>query len=96
MDMTYKHTMNAFALKCMPNSVLIPDFRLCIGDAERLDSIPVLLFTDVSGPSQKPKFEDVSTQPIEKFGYVGDGNYVTEDNFESENFFDALHTMGVV
>ena len=94
--MEYKNMLNRHGFNAMPHTALIPDFRLCIGAAERLDSIPVLLFTDVSAPSQKPTFEDVSTQPIEKFGFVGDGNYVTESDFESDSFFDAIQSMGVV
>lgn len=96
MNMEYKQLFNMHALKCIPHTALIPDFRLCIGSAERLDSIPVLLFTDVSAPSQKPKFEDVKTQPIEKFGFVGDGNYVDSTDFESDSFFDAIQSMGVL
>ena len=94
--MEYKNMLNRHAFNVLPHVALIPDFRLCIGSAERLDSIPVLLFTDVSSPSQKPTFEDVKTQPIEKFGYVGDGNYVSADDFESDAFFDAIHSMGVI
>lgn len=94
MDMKYKTMCNIHAFNTLPHTALIPDFRLCIGDAERLDSIPVLLFTDVCSPSQKPKFEDVKTQPIEKFGYVGDGNYVESNDFESDAFFDALQSIG--
>ena len=96
MDMEYKQMFNRHAFNCMPHTALIPDFRLCIGSAERLDSIPVLLFTDVSAPSQKPTFEDVKTQPIEKFGFVGDGNYVEASDFESDSFFDAIQSMGVL
>ena len=96
MNMNYKNFLNGIALNCLPHTAIIPDFRLCIGSAERLDSIPVLLFKDVSGPSQKPTFEDVKTQPIEKFGFVGDGNYVQASDFESDSFFDAIQSMGVV
>lgn len=96
MNMEYKNMFNRFAMSAMPKTALIPDYRLCIGDAERLDSIPVLLFTDVSAPPQKPTFEDVATQPIEKFGLVGDGNYITTEDFESDNFFGAIQSMGVV
>lgn len=96
MNMEYKEMFNKHAFNCIPRTALIPDFRLCIGSAERLDSIPVLLFTDVSAPSQKPKFVDVKTQPIEKFGYVGDGNYVEASDFESDSFFDSIHSMGVL
>ena len=96
MNMEYKQMFNRHAFNCMPHTALIPDFRLCIGSAERLDSVPVLLFTDVSAPSQKPKFEDVKTQPIEKFGFTGDGNYVEATDFESNSFFDAIQSMGVL
>ena len=95
MNMNYKNMFNQFAFKNITKTALIPDFRLCIGQAERLDSIPVLLFTDVSSPSQKPKLEDVKTQPIEKFGFVGDGNYVVASDFETNAFFDAISSMGV-
>ena len=94
--MDYKNMLNRHAFNRLPHVALIPDFRLCIGSAERLDSIPVLLFTDVTGPSQKPTFEDVKTQPIEKFGFVGDGNYVSSEDFESNAFFDAIQSMGVI
>ncbi len=96
MDMAYKNLLNTHALKAMPHTAQIPDFRLCIGDAERLDSIPVLLFTDYSAPTQKPKFEDTKTMPIEKFGFVGDGDYIGIDNFEQDNYFDAIHSIGAV
>lgn len=96
MNMNYKNMFNQFAFNNITKTALIPDFRLCIGQAERLDSIPVLLFTDVSAPSQKAKFEDVKTMPIEKFGFVGDGNYVEASDFESDAFFDAISSMGVV
>lgn len=96
MNMEYKNMLNRHGYNCMPHTAIIPDFRLGIGDAERLDSIPVLLFTDVSAPSQKPTFEDVRTQPIEKFGFIGDGNYVESSDFESDSFFDAIQSMGVI
>ena len=95
MNMQYKQMFNAHALKSIPKTAIIPDYRLCIGEAERLESIPVLLFTDYSVPAQKPKFEDVKTQPIEKFGFVGDGEAVTYDDFENDNFFEAIHIKGV-
>lgn len=93
MDLKYKQMFNAHAVRQLPHTALIPDFRLCIGEAERLESIPVLLFTDFSAPQQKPKFEDVNTQPIEKFGFVGDGDYVSYDDFESDNFFGAIQSI---
>lgn len=96
MDLKYKNMFNVHAFNSLPHTALIPDFRLCIGSAERLDSIPVLLFTDVTSPQQKPKFEDVSKQPIEKFGYVGDGHYVQAEDFESDSFFDSISSMGSV
>ena len=95
MNMEYKNIINAHALNMIPRTALIPDARLCIGDAERLDSIPLLLFTDFSAPQQKVKFEDVKTQPIEKFGFVGGGNPVKTDDCETDNFFEQIQLMGV-
>lgn len=96
MNMEYKQMLNNHAFNCMTRTASIPDYRLCIGSAERLDSIPVLLFTEVSAPSQKAKLEDVIKQPIEKFGFTGDGNYVEATDFQSDSFFDAIQSMGVV
>lgn len=95
MNMDYKSMLNFHALKCMPRTAIIPDYRLCIGEAERLDSIPVLIFKDLNAPAQKPVLVDVKTEPIEKFGYTGDGKYVSASDFESDEFFEAIQTMGV-
>lgn len=94
MDMKYKNMLNAHAFNVLPHTALIPDYRLGIGDAERLDSIPVLIFTEVAPKSQKPTFEDVTTQPIEKFGFTGDGQYIEADDFITDSFFDAIQGMG--
>lgn len=96
MNMSYKEAFNDLAYSQIPKRIKVPDFRLCIGDAERLDSIPVLLFTDIVAPAQKVKKEDVSKMPIEKIGVVGDGNYIDDSDFDSNNFFDAIHMMGGV
>lgn len=96
MNMEYKNMLNVHAFNCLSRIASIPDFRLCIGSAEKLDSVPLLIFTELSAPIQKPKFEDVKSLPIEKFGFTGDGNYVESSDFESNAFFDAIQSMGVI
>lgn len=95
MNMKYKQLWNACALSCMPHRVQIPDFRLCIGDAERLESIPVLLFTDFSTGQGKPTTEKPYQVPIERIGQTGDGNVISQDDFTTDEFFDGLQSMGV-
>ena len=94
MDMSYKNMLNIHALKQLTPSISIPDRTLCIGEAERLDSIPVLIFTELSSPTQKARLEDMTKMPIEKFGLTGDGNYIDAEDFEQDNFFDQINLKG--
>ena len=94
MNMKYKNMMNAHALNQLCVPVSIPDHRLCIGDAERLDNIPVLIFTELSSPMQKVRIEDLSKLPIEKVGLTGDGNYIDADDFVQDNFFEQINMKG--
>ena len=92
--MEYRKMINGFALNSVNKSVDIPDSRLCIGSAERLDSVPVLLFSDFATKPPRVKFEDIQKKPIESFGRVGDGNYISADDFENDNFFENINLKG--
>ena len=94
MDMRYKNLLNLHALNQLSVPISIPDKRLCIGEAERLDNIPVLIFTELNEPLQKVRLESMTKIPIEKMGLVGDGNYLTADDFEQDNFFEQINLKG--
>lgn len=93
MDMKYKNVLNAHAYNRLTHSCPIPDFRLGIGESERLDSVPVLLFTDFSSPMQMPTFEKVSMQPIEKMSMTGDGKQITDEDFQNNAFFENIQLL---
>lgn len=61
----YANVLRAFARRQMPTSADIPDFRLMVGEAEFLDSIPLLLYTDIAALNTKavtPALSEISAE----------------------------------
>ena len=56
----YRQVLDGFALKTLTKQPNIPDYHLGVGEAEVLDSLPVLVY-------EKSKLSDVLVQNMKKY-----------------------------
>ena len=94
MNMLYKEQWNDFAYQQMNKPIPVPDNRLCIGESERLSSVPLLLFTNLTGKIPKAVLEKPSQVSVEKYGLTGSNMQVSDKDFYSERFFEDLESIG--
>ena len=84
MDM--KSILSAHALKSLLKPAEIPAKNLCIGSDERLDSVPLLIFTEQNLAMPKPEIMPNSQLSYEKVQIKGTGNVLSLSDFETEAF----------
>lgn len=72
LDGVYKNYLSGVALQRLTKSADIPDIHLCIGDAERLEHIPLLNFKTVTAKQKTPEVDSWVKVPYEKTGRVGE------------------------
>ncbi|MBZ4496129.1 hypothetical protein K9763_19515 [Clostridioides difficile] len=87
--MDYRAIINNFAYNSLNNTPDIPDLHLMVGCAERLDSIPVLLFTDYFSPAVQNKavVNAIDYTPWEKVNPDLQGEKITMEMFPTESFY---------
>ena len=90
LDGTYKSYLSLLALKRLTKPATIPDIELCIGDFERHDSLPVVVFREVPVSQAKPVTPDLLEVPYEKTGVHFELESLEMDDFP--NTFD-LNTL---
>lgn len=81
MDGVYKNYLNAIGYKQLNKGAEIPDVRLCIGDSERLEHIPVMLFKTAPVKQGEPSRELYNKVPYEKIGLIGDYTPISNEDF---------------
>ena len=68
MEGTYKPYLSMLALKQIAKRADVPNVELCIGDAEKLQSVPVLLFKTAPVSQGEAVREHYTEIPYEKTG----------------------------
>ena len=92
LDGTYKNYLSALALNRLMKSPDIPNLELCIGDAEKLESVPVILFKTAPVSQGVAEREDYRKIPYEKVGVVGAYEPISNEDFCFE--FDLGTPLG--
>ena len=84
MDM--KSLLNMHALNSVTCPIELPAQSLCIGNDERLDSVPLLIFTDQHLPMPAPEVLPKSQLSYEKIQLKGTNNSLDLSDFETQAF----------
>lgn len=92
LDGTYKNYLSMLALNQLVKPADVPNVELCIGDAEKLGSVPVVLFKTAPVSQGEPNREDYTKVPYEKVGSVGDYEPISNKDFCFE--FDLGTPLG--
>lgn len=92
LDGVYKNYLSMLALGQLIKPADVPNVELCIGDAEQLQSIPVLLFKTAPVSQGIADREDYTKIPYEKVGSVGDYEPLSNKDFCYE--FDLGEPIG--
>lgn len=82
----YKKIINAQALKSHLKAPLMPDDNLAIGDDEKLDSVPLVIFRDQHEPPTRPVVQDRNQIAYEKLAVKGSGDTLSLDDFVTDDF----------
>ena len=78
--------LNGHALRSLLKPVLRPAEKLAIGGDDTMTSIPLLIFCDQHLPIPGPVVDKMQNQSYEKLALNGKGDYVTIDDFETDDF----------
>ena len=77
---------NAHALRALLKNPLLPPEKLAIGGDDQMQNIPLLIFCDQHLPIPGPTIDKITNQSYEKMALDGQGDYVTIDNFVTDDF----------
>lgn len=77
---------NAHGLKALLKSPLFPNENLAVAGDDQMQNIPLLIFCDQHLPIPGPTMDKINTQSYEKLALDGRGDYVTIDNFVTDDF----------
>lgn len=94
LDGTYKPYLSMLALKQLIKPAEVPNVELCVGDAEKMQSIPVVLFKTAPVSQGEAERENYMKIPYEKVGSVGDYEPISNQDFCFE--FDLGTPLGGV
>lgn len=87
LDGVYGNYLKMIALKELTKSADIPNVELCIGDAEQLQSIPVLIFKNVTPHEKEAIREHYTEVPYEKVGLHFELDPLTMEDFDHGVFY---------
>lgn len=93
--MNYRQIINAIALSQVTQKAQVAGLNLGIGLAERLESVPVLLFTDYSRPQQPAKYSLTAHRKHEEVQPNLRGAKVSREDFPTGEFYVGNPTEGV-
>ena len=83
----YKNNiLNNHALKSLIKAPTRPAEKLAIGGDDQMQNIPLMIFADQHLPMPGPTMDKTQNQSYEKLALNGKGDYVTIDNFETNDF----------
>lgn len=66
MAIEYQHALNTGAYNRLVRPQAIPDFKLMVGSAEALHSLPITMYKDFYGKQAKALIEPIKDLPAEK------------------------------
>ena len=78
--------LNIHAINALLKSPLLPPDKLAIASADQMQNIPLMIFADQHLPIPGPTVEKIQNQSYEKLALNGQGDYVTIDNFVTDDF----------
>lgn len=78
--------LNNHALKALLKPAVMPPAALSIAGDDQMQNIPLLIFTDQHLPIPGPTMDKIQNQSYEKLALDGRGDYVTIDNFVTDDF----------
>lgn len=83
----YKNTvLNRHGLKALIKPPVLPDESLAIGGDDNMANIPLLIFCDQHLPIPGPVVDTINNMSYEKVAEKGKADYVTMDNFVTDDF----------
>lgn len=91
----YRNILNNIAFGVLAQPVQLPDYRLAIGNGEKLDSIPILIFTDYYLPQGKPMVIPVSDMSFEQVSSNLTGAKLKQEDFPTKDFYLGSAIVGV-
>lgn len=86
MEGQYRAMQNMHGLKALTKSPLRPAEKLAISGDDQMQNIPLLIFCDQHLPIPGPTVDKITNQSYEKLALDGRGDYVTIDNFVTDDF----------
>lgn len=89
LDGRYKSYLSLIALDVLTVPVAVPDVELCIGDCERMESIPVLVSKQVKTAQPKAIRGDVKKQPYETTGAKFNYEPLENSDFNTEFYLGS-------
>lgn len=78
--------LNGHALKALLKTPLKPAAALAIGGDDQMQNIPLMIFADQHLPIPGPTMDKTQNQSYEKLALNGKGDYITIDNFVTDDF----------
>ena len=82
----YKGLQNSHAVRSLIKTPLMPHVKLAIAGDDNMQNIPLKIFMEQNLPMPEPTMEKIQNQSYEKLALNGVGDYVTMDDFETDNF----------
>ena len=82
----YRAYLNLIALKQVIKPVYIPDVKLCIGEAENLQSVPVMVLKSAMPKPKTAQTIQPAYLPYEKFGKNFTGDVLKPEDFYNDGF----------
>lgn len=87
MALWYNNICNSIALQQLLKPCHIPDFKLMVGTAEHLASLPVLVYQDYIDAIPEPLRRPMDSLKYEDTAKALENGSLTVDDFVGETFF---------
>ena len=81
-----RQMQNMHGLRSLIKIPLMPPEKLAIAGDDNMQSIPLQIFMEQHLPAVEPTIEKIQNQSYEKLALNGLGDYVTLENFETDDF----------
>jgi len=86
MDGYRQGVLNVHALKALTKPAIMPPAALAISGDDQMQNIPLRIFCDQHLPMPSPTVDKTQNMSYEKLALNGKGDYVTIDNFSTDDF----------
>lgn len=95
MATAYRNTLNAIAFSQISKDADIPSKRLCIGDDEILENVPVLLFANAHDVPPRAILAEQTEKPYEQAHEMLYEGSVSIDDFPTDLYYIGDAIKGV-